>query len=551
MPFAKSAARLGTPVREVSLPQTSRHLKETALAMDQHVERITLGRGPFGEIIEAVTPFETGETIFELTGEIIDHPTKYTIQLNEYEHVLTLDSQWKSMNHGCAPNVRIDTVTRQMVAARPIAAGAEMTFNYNSTEWSMTSPFPCGCGAPSCAQEIRGFRFLSPAQRETLRPLISPFIARRWAEEASGTGAPELNLRTLKPEIHLLIPYMIEDGQVVSPEYDLPGFHAELKDWFGPLDLRYVWTNVTIPTIDTIVAGLVERNKQTPIIVMNLCDGSEEDGYPGPSVVTALTLSGLPFSGASTVFYNVTTGKLTTKRLLQASGVSTAEFVVIDDTERDLEKAVNKIGYPLFIKPDVSAGSYGISLDSVCYDLEAARQRVDKLRNDKYFHASQVFAEPFIEGREFTALVIEDPSQPLGLYVLPPGERVFDQRVPANEQFLAYERYWELPEDKRPIPAGEPYYWYQSAPQELRAEIENLARRAVRAVDGSSYARADMRRSNKSGKLFILEVNANCGLSTDDSSTVGSLLKLAGRTMPEILELVLNHALTRNRPRAV
>ena len=60
-----------------------------------------------------------------------------------------------------------------------------------------------------------------------------------------------------------------------------------------------------------------------------------------------------------------------------------------------------------------------------------------------------------------------------------------------------------------------------------------------------------MRRSNKSGKLFILEVNANCGLSTDDSSTVGSLLKLAGRTMPEILELVLNHALTRNRPRAV
>ncbi len=517
------------------------------MAMDQHIERIKLGRGPYGEIIEAVTPFETGETIFQLTGEIIDHPTKYTIQLDEHAHVLTLDSQWKSMNHGCSPNVRIDTAKRQMVAARPIAAGEEMTFNYNSTEWSMTSPFPCGCSAPSCAHEIRGFRFLSPAQRETLRPLISPFIASRWADEIAGKGKVELNVRTLKPEVHLLIPYMIEDGKAVSPEYDLPGFHAELKDWFGPLDLKFVWTQVTIPAIDTIVATLVQRNKETPIVVMNLCDGSEEDGYPGPSMVTALTRSGLPFSGASTVFYNVTTGKLSTKRLLQASGVSTADFVVIEETDPDLKKAVEQIGYPLFIKPDVSAGSYGISLDSVCYDLESARSRVDKLRKDKYFHASQVFAEPFIEGREFTALVIEDPGQPLGLYVLPPGERVFDQRVPANEQFLAYERYWELPEDKRPIPAGEPYYWYQSAPAEMRAEIENLARRAVRAVDGSSYARVDMRRSAKSGKLYVLEVNANCGLSTDDSSTVGSLLKLAGRTMPEILELVLNHALTRNR----
>lgn len=511
--------------------------------------RVVLDHGPYGDIIKAATAFAPGERIFYLSGDIIDHPTKYTIQLDEYEHVLTSDSMWQSMNHGCEPNVRIEVDKREMQAARHIAAGEELNFNYNSTEWSMTSPFPCGCGAATCAGEIRGFRYLTPAQREALRPFVSNFIARRWAEVGDGRGAEPIgaHVRSLKPEIQLLIPYTVENGLTVSPDYDIDAFHAELKGWFGPLGLTHVWRPVTIDTIGDVVAQLVARQAKTPIVVFNLCDGSEVDGYPGVSVVKALAAANLPYSGAGSVFYQATTSKLATKRLLRASGVSTAEFVLISDTEKDLASAAEKIGYPLFVKPDISAGSYGISLDSVCYDLDAARQKVARLRADKYFHASDIFAEPFIEGREFTALVVEDPSQPLGLYVLAPGERVFDQRVPANERFLAYERYWELPEEERRLPPGEPYYWYRLAPDDVRGEIETLARRAVRAVDGSGYARVDMRRSEKDGRIYVLEVNAQCGLSSDDSSTVGSLLKLAGKEMSDVIELVLDHALSRGR----
>ncbi len=545
MPSANREARI-EPRRPKKAKQAVREI------LHEVAPRVALGRGHYGEIIRAVTAFEPGETIFPLTGEIINHPTKYTIQLDEFAHVLTLDSQWKSMNHGCVPNVRIDSINREMVAAKPIAPGEELKFNYNSTEWSMTSPFPCGCGAVGCAGEIRGFRYLTPGQREAIRPLISPFIERRWAE-AEADVHPASGIRESGREIHLLIPYTIENGEVVSPDYDNEAFRSELNGWFAPLGLRHIWHKVTIANVSAVTATLQRRHKKTPIVVLNLCDGSEEDGYPGKSMVAALARAGLPYSGAASAFYETTTSKLATKQLLQASGVATADYVVIRDLEADLEAAAKKIGFPLFIKPEISAGSYGISIDSVCYDLDAARAKVSKLQADQYFHASAIFAEPFIEGREFTALVVEDPSQPLGLYVLPPGERVFDQRVPANERFLSYERYWDLPEVKRPIPAGEPYYWYHSAPADLRGEIENLARRAVRAVDGSGYARVDIRRSEKHGKLFVLEVNAQCGLSSDDSSTVGSLLKLAGRTMPEIMELVLNHALSRERrkPKAV
>ena len=39
----------------------------------------------------------------------------------------------------------------------------------------------------------------------------------------------------------------------------------------------------------------------------------------------------------------------------------------------------------------------------------------------------------------------------------------------------------------RPIPPGEPYYWYQLAPHDLRPVLADIARRAFRAVDGEGY----------------------------------------------------------------
>jgi D-alanine-D-alanine ligase len=507
--------------------------------------QVLLAHGPYGNNIRAAILFNPGDTIFRLTGEILSYPTKYTIQLNEFDHVLTQESHWKSVNHSCDPNVRIDTLKREMVAARRIEPGEELNFNYNTTEWSMTSPFPCGCGAACCAGEIRGFRFLSDQQRESIRPLLSPYIAELWNEMDHRSGQSEITVRELRPEVHLLIPYMIKDGQAVSPDYDLDSFRAELSDWFKPLGLRHVWHSVTIPTINDVILSLASRANETAIVVLNLCDGLESDGYPGMSMIDALGQAGLPYSGAGARFYEVTTSKLATKRMLRASGISTADFAIIKDPDRDLAAAMKQIGSPLFIKPDISAGSYGVGLDSVCYDLDAARAKVEKLRADEYFLSSDILAESFIDGREFTVLVIEDPTQPLGLFALHPGERVFNQSLPTDQRLLAHDRYWGLPEENRPIPIGEPYYWYQPAPEYLKAELEQLARRAVRAIDGNGYARVDIRQSEKQGTLYVLEVNAQCGLSTDSSSTVGSLLNISGRKMPEIMERVLNHALSR------
>ena len=58
----------------------------------------------------------------------------------------------------------------------------------------------------------------------------------------------------------------------------------------------------------------------------------------------------------------------------------------------------------------------------------------------------------------------------------------------------------------------------------------------------------DIRLDEPSGQLQVLEVNAQCGLSTSDSSTVGSLLNLCGQAMPPIIERVLKHGMGRAVP---
>lgn len=141
--------------------------------------RVQVDYGPFGEMIRAVRSLRKGELVFFLTGDIVGAANKYTIQLSADQHVLTRRALWRLVNHSCDPNVMVDVPNRRMVAARDIEAGEELTFDYNTTEWSMASPFPCGCGQDGCVGTIRGFRYLSHAERLRIAGRLSPYLAAR------------------------------------------------------------------------------------------------------------------------------------------------------------------------------------------------------------------------------------------------------------------------------------------------------------------------------------------------------------------------------------
>ncbi len=124
-----------------------------------------------------------GETILIIEGRTIDRPSMYSVQVGEGLHVELphdttggddLDSRlWQYLNHSCDPNAAI--VDRALIALRPIARGDAITFDYNTTEYDMSSQFTCACGSCS-GRVIRGFKHLSPSEQLALSPRLAPYL---------------------------------------------------------------------------------------------------------------------------------------------------------------------------------------------------------------------------------------------------------------------------------------------------------------------------------------------------------------------------------------
>ena len=54
------------------------------------------------------------------------------------------------LNHACRPNTAIDFEKWELYALRHVSPGEELGWNYLTTEWKLSCPFECGCGAATC-----------------------------------------------------------------------------------------------------------------------------------------------------------------------------------------------------------------------------------------------------------------------------------------------------------------------------------------------------------------------------------------------------------------
>lgn len=348
--------------------------------------------------------------------------------------------------------------------------------------------------------------------------------------------------------VFVFSPYRMTAAGPESITYGAPEFKAEVAGWMNALGASHVWVEVTPQTSAKEIARAQEEASRRPVVIFNLCDGIEVDGYPGIQTVRALEASGLPFTGADAAFYELSTPKTLMKQRLIERGVATSPFVAIRDPHADGTRAGALLGYPLIIKPDVSAASFGISIKSVVHDDAAcvAQSKVT-LSGERDFenYYEGVFAERFIPGREFTVLCASDPLAFQGVFVYPPVERVFHEALPAHERLLSNDRYWEKYETEGALPGRAPIAHYESAPAAWAETLATLAREAYVALGGVGYGRVDIRRDERTGEFLVLEANCNCGLSTDGETSVSWILRLSGETMPKLLDRIFEDAVLR------
>jgi D-alanine-D-alanine ligase len=356
-----------------------------------------------------------------------------------------------------------------------------------------------------------------------------------------------------KLKVWVLAPYLQTNDANLDYYYDFSQSIAEYTKAFNELDTEWVWQPVTMESFDSVIGDIIQEKEQGVYlpVVFNICDGDEINGTPGVSVVKMLQESGLVFTGSNAHFYDITTSKIPMKEAFDIAGVSNAAWEIIYESDPAPKDIFERLGSPIIVKPAISGGSMGVGIRNVVHSDEELKEQVAKMYEGYrgwQLAAGGIIAEQFITGPEYTTLIVGSSDKPNKAIVYDPVERVFHESLPETEKFLSFDRLWETYEEESPMPNQENFYEYHLPDGSLTDTIKKLSWHAYVATGGKGYTRVDIRQDKNTGQLYVLEVNAQCGLSEDeDFTSIGAILRLSGKTFTELVVEIINDAFARTR----
>jgi D-alanine-D-alanine ligase len=352
-----------------------------------------------------------------------------------------------------------------------------------------------------------------------------------------------------KLKIWVLYPYLETEDPNLQHYYDFKQSLQEYTKVFKELDADWTWQAVTMINYKEVIGSIKRSSGRKVPLVLNLCDGDEINGTPGVSIIHELEKNKLVYTGSNASYYDITTSKIPMKRAFDKARVSHANWEIIDGSEDSIKGLCKKIGAPLIIKPAVSGGSMGVSVKNVVYTDKELLQRIREIKKGYRgwnLLADGLIVEQFITGPEFTTLIVGSSSEPEKCIVYPAVERIFHESLPEEEKFLSFDRLWEIYEDEKPMPGNENFYNYHRPDPSLMTALEKISMEAYVAVGGMGYGRLDIRMDAATGKLYMLEVNAQCGLSDDeDYTSIGAILRYADKSFTELIREIIQDAFTR------
>jgi D-alanine-D-alanine ligase len=263
-----------------------------------------------------------------------------------------------------------------------------------------------------------------------------------------------------------------EDFEEFDPSYYLNDYQWEI-------------VNVKVPAIDFI--RKLSRRKDFDVY-LNLCTGAGAEQL-GLDVVQALEILNLPFTGADSRFYEPTREQMQAVADIQGIGFARGFHA---ESVYDLWQAKD-LRYPLMVKHPNSYGSMGMTRDSRVENRTQLRKQVQRVCAE--FGSARV--EEFIDGREFTCLVVDNPEDLSSPFAYPPAELLF----PEGETFQHTELKWDRA-DVRLTPVED---------ARLIERLQLMSKMMYLGLGGVGYGRTDIRMT-ADGELHMLEINPNCGI---------------------------------------
>src|SRR6185503_4104441 len=282
------------------------------------------------------------------------------------------------------------------------------------------------------------------------------------------------------------------------------------------------------PGAETLMT--IERHHENPIVsglsldvVFPVLHGPYgEDG----TVQGLLELANIPYVGAGVLASAVGMDKAVMNLVVAAKGLPICDYEVVmkRDWQRDergvLQHVVDRLGFPLFVKPANLGSSVGISKAKHAAELRTAIALAAE------FDRKVVVEAAVPQAREIEVAVLGNDEPEASV----PGEI-----IPSRE-FYDYEAKYLDGASRDIIPAV--------LAGTLAGEIRALAIAAFTAVDCAGMARVDFLLAGDSGTLYLNEVNTIPGFTT--ISMYAKMWAASGLTYPALIDRLIALAIERH-----
>jgi D-alanine-D-alanine ligase len=248
-----------------------------------------------------------------------------------------------------------------------------------------------------------------------------------------------------------------------------------------------------------------------------------EDG----TVQGLLELANVPYVGAGVLASAVGMDKAAMKLVFAAKGLPICDYEVVlrRDWQRDeratLQTVVNRLGFPVFVKPANLGSSVGISKAKHVAELRTAIKLAGEFDRKVIIEA----AVPQAREIEVAVLGNDEPEASVPGEIIPSGE------------FYDYEAKYLNAASREVIPAV--------LPERLADEIRLLAVTAFKALDCAGMARVDfLLADDGTGSLYVNELNTIPGFTT--ISMYSKMWAASGVSYPQLLDRLIALAIERH-----
>ncbi|WP_439741306.1 D-alanine--D-alanine ligase [Bacillus pseudomycoides] len=251
---------------------------------------------------------------------------------------------------------------------------------------------------------------------------------------------------------------------------------------------------------------LVEKGRSLDIALLALHGEYGEDG----TIQGTLETLCVPYTGSVMLSSGICMDKNMSKKMIRYEGIQTPDWIHLSNTEELQLDEIDKMGYPLVVKPNSGGSSVGVK---IVYDKDSLFSSLE----DVFKWDSEIVIEKYIKGEEITCSILDGKLLPI--ISIQHTAEFFDYHAKYDD-IATIEEVVELPATT-----------YE--------RVAEAAMTCYRALKCSVYARVDI--IIKDGIPYVMEVNTLPGMTKN--SLLPKSAHAAGISYSKLLDMIIETSL--------